>query len=292
MWLAENAKRAARGDHIRRAQGGPACSSLCRRAGRHGPARSERVAPAGRRHASTHTDCCETRPWTERRTRGHAVAPRRAKADLAASLAWTSATKERDDAAVAPSARRSRPPPARRSVDTGGRPVAARGHHAALVRQPRAHARHVLAALPPAGHDQDVDVHDPVQAGRLRRHQVQPGPGQGHALQALPRPHGPGLQRHQARGRRPRGQAGQRPHHQQAPQRARGARDPLEVPRRPQGPRGAERGAQEGGARGRRARGAQAATGAAQGRLHDRAARGGHDDPAHPLLGPLLRRRG
>ena len=40
------------------------------------------------------------------------------------------------------------------------------------------------------------------------------------------------------------------------------------------------------------ARGAQAATGAAQGRLHDRAARGGHDDPAHPLLGPLLRRRG
>ena len=68
--------------------------------------------------------------------------------------------------------------------------------------------------------------------------------------------------------------------------------DPLEVPRRPQGPRGAERGAQEGGARGRRARGAQAATGAAQGRLHDRAARGGHDDPAHPLLGPLLRRRG
>ena len=83
--------------------------SLCRRAGRHGPARSERVAPAGRRHASTHTDCCETRPWTERRTRGHAVTPRRAKADLAASLAWRSATKGRDDAAVAPSVRRSRP---------------------------------------------------------------------------------------------------------------------------------------------------------------------------------------
>ena len=109
VWLAENAKRAARGDHIRRAQGGLACSSLCRRAGRHGPARSERVAPAGRRHASTHTDCCETRPWTERRTRGHAVTPRRAKADLAASLAWRSATKGRDDAAVAPSVRRSRP---------------------------------------------------------------------------------------------------------------------------------------------------------------------------------------
>lgn len=55
-------------------------------------------------------------------------------------------------------------------------------HDAALLWVSRAYARYVLATIQAARHDQNVHLFNHLPSRRLRGHQVQSSPGEGHAL--------------------------------------------------------------------------------------------------------------